>query len=167
MKTRLIPVVSVVMAWAALGATAAIAATPGDSPGAPAAAVAQPANSLNVADYGAIGDGRSEIEAQVARTMQRVLDSYLAGVRIQGVAIKKADPPQSRPRSSSQRGGWVSAKTSLVATVSQSLSSSISAGSPWPACSGRLPSADHSPASSSGANGASAITSAGWPSLPR
>ncbi|WP_186099383.1 glycosyl hydrolase family 28-related protein [Burkholderia gladioli] len=60
MKTRLIPVVSVVMAWAALGATAAIAATPGDSPGAPAAAVAQPANSLNVADYGAIGDGRSD-----------------------------------------------------------------------------------------------------------
>ncbi len=50
----------VVMAWAALGATAAIAATPGDSPGAPAAAVAQPANSLNVADYGAIGDGRSD-----------------------------------------------------------------------------------------------------------
>ncbi|WP_186136886.1 glycosyl hydrolase family 28-related protein [Burkholderia gladioli] len=60
MKTRLIPVVSVVMAWAALGATAAIATTPGDSPGAPAAAVAQPANSLNVADYGAIGDGRSD-----------------------------------------------------------------------------------------------------------
>ncbi|WP_176044726.1 glycosyl hydrolase family 28-related protein, partial [Paraburkholderia phenoliruptrix] len=45
---------------AALGATAAIASTPGDSPGAPAAAVAQPANSLNVADYGAIGDGRSD-----------------------------------------------------------------------------------------------------------
>ncbi len=60
MKTRLIPVASAVMAWAVLGATAAIAATPGDSPGAPAAAVAQPANSLNVADYGAIGDGRSD-----------------------------------------------------------------------------------------------------------
>ena len=42
----------------------------------------------------AIGDRRSEIEGEVARTMQRVLDSYLAGVRIQGVAIKKADPPQ-------------------------------------------------------------------------
>jgi membrane protease subunit HflK len=43
----------------------------------------------------AIGDRRSEIEAEVAQTMQRILDSYEAGVRIQGVAIKQADPPQS------------------------------------------------------------------------
>jgi modulator of FtsH protease HflK len=43
----------------------------------------------------AIGDRRGEIEAEVARTMQRVLDAYQAGVRIQGVAIKKADPPQA------------------------------------------------------------------------
>ena len=43
----------------------------------------------------AIGDRRSEIEAEVAQTMQRILDSYQAGVRIQGVAIKEADPPQS------------------------------------------------------------------------
>lgn len=43
----------------------------------------------------AIGDRRGEIEAEVARMMQRVLDSYQAGVRIQGVAIKKADPPQA------------------------------------------------------------------------
>jgi len=43
----------------------------------------------------AIGDRRSEIEAEVAQTMQRILDSYQAGVQIQGVAIKEADPPQS------------------------------------------------------------------------
>jgi membrane protease subunit HflK len=43
----------------------------------------------------AIGDRRSEIETEVAQTMQRILDSYQAGVRIQGVAIKEADPPQS------------------------------------------------------------------------
>ena len=42
----------------------------------------------------AIGDRRSEIEAEVAQTMQRILDGYNAGVAIQGVAIKKADPPQ-------------------------------------------------------------------------
>jgi membrane protease subunit HflK len=43
----------------------------------------------------AIGDRRSEIEAEVAQTMQRILDGYNAGVTIQGVAIKKADPPQA------------------------------------------------------------------------
>ena len=43
----------------------------------------------------AIGDRRSEIEAEVARTMQRILNGYNAGVTIQGVAIKKADPPQT------------------------------------------------------------------------
>ena len=43
----------------------------------------------------AIGDRRSEIEAEVAQMMQRILDSYKAGVTIQGVAIKKADPPQA------------------------------------------------------------------------
>jgi membrane protease subunit HflK len=43
----------------------------------------------------AIGDRRSEIETEVAQTMQRILDSYHAGVQIQGVAIKEADPPQS------------------------------------------------------------------------
>jgi membrane protease subunit HflK len=41
----------------------------------------------------AIGEGRGEIEARVAESMQRVLDFYQAGVRIQGVAIKQADPP--------------------------------------------------------------------------
>ncbi len=41
----------------------------------------------------AIGDGRSEIESAVQLVMQETLDGYEAGVRIQGVAIKQADPP--------------------------------------------------------------------------
>ena len=43
----------------------------------------------------AIGDRRSEIETEVAQTMQRILNAYNAGVTIQGVAIKEADPPQT------------------------------------------------------------------------
>jgi modulator of FtsH protease HflK len=43
----------------------------------------------------AIGDRRSEIEAEVTQMMQRILNAYRAGVTIQGVAIKKADPPQA------------------------------------------------------------------------
>lgn len=43
----------------------------------------------------AIGDRRSEIETQVAETMQRILNSYSAGITIRGVAIKEADPPQT------------------------------------------------------------------------
>ncbi|HVM23161.1 MAG TPA: FtsH protease activity modulator HflK [Sphingomicrobium sp.] len=43
----------------------------------------------------AIGEGRGEIEARVQETMQRILDGYRAGVTIQGVAIKQADPPQA------------------------------------------------------------------------
>ncbi|WP_294393243.1 FtsH protease activity modulator HflK [uncultured Sphingomonas sp.] len=42
----------------------------------------------------AIGQGRSQIEARVAQRAQELLDSYRAGVVIQGVAIKQADPPQ-------------------------------------------------------------------------
>lgn len=41
----------------------------------------------------AIGDGRSEIEAEVQQLMQDTLDQYQSGVRMQGVAIKQADPP--------------------------------------------------------------------------
>jgi membrane protease subunit HflK len=41
----------------------------------------------------AMGDRRSDIESQVAETMQRILDGYRAGVQVQGVAIKEADPP--------------------------------------------------------------------------
>ena len=42
----------------------------------------------------ALGSGRTRIEAEVQDRMQRVLDSYKAGIRIQGVAIKQADPPE-------------------------------------------------------------------------
>jgi len=41
----------------------------------------------------AIGPQRSQIEGRVAQRMQELLDSYRAGVAIQGIAIKQADPP--------------------------------------------------------------------------
>ncbi|MDR6787509.1 membrane protease subunit HflK [Sphingomonas sp. BE138] len=41
----------------------------------------------------AIGAGRGLIEARVAQVMQQILDSYQAGVRVQGVSIKQASPP--------------------------------------------------------------------------
>ena len=41
----------------------------------------------------AMGDKRSEIEARVADSMQRVLDAYRSGIQVQGVAIQQADPP--------------------------------------------------------------------------
>lgn len=41
----------------------------------------------------AMGPGRTRIEAEVQQRMQQILDSYRAGVLIQGVAIKQADPP--------------------------------------------------------------------------
>ena len=47
----------------------------------------------NVTLQDAIGNRRGEMQAQVAQDMQAVLDSYEAGVSIQGVAIKQADPP--------------------------------------------------------------------------
>lgn len=43
----------------------------------------------------AIGAQRSQIEARVAEIMQQVLDSYRAGIRIQGIAIRQADPPEA------------------------------------------------------------------------
>jgi len=43
----------------------------------------------------ALGAGRNMIEAQVQERMQEILDSYGAGVRIQGVAISLADPPEA------------------------------------------------------------------------
>ncbi len=42
----------------------------------------------------ALGRGRDRIQAQVQERMQAVLDSYRSGVRIEGVAIKQADPPR-------------------------------------------------------------------------
>ncbi|WP_375428658.1 protease modulator HflK [uncultured Sphingomonas sp.] len=42
----------------------------------------------------AIGPGRTLVEQQVRDRMQRVLDEYKSGIRIQGVAVKQADPPE-------------------------------------------------------------------------
>ncbi|RYG32526.1 MAG: protease modulator HflK [Burkholderiales bacterium] len=39
------------------------------------------------------GAGRGEVEQNVRERMQFLLDAYRAGVRVQGVEIKKADPP--------------------------------------------------------------------------
>jgi membrane protease subunit HflK len=41
----------------------------------------------------ALGAGRTAIEQQVELRMQEILDGYRSGIRIQGVAIKQADPP--------------------------------------------------------------------------
>jgi membrane protease subunit HflK len=41
----------------------------------------------------AIGAGRGDIEQRVQLVMQQVLDGYGSGVRVQGVAVKKSDPP--------------------------------------------------------------------------
>ena len=43
----------------------------------------------------AIGAGRSEIESRVQQLMQRTLERYGAGVRIEGIAIKQSDPPEA------------------------------------------------------------------------
>lgn len=40
------------------------------------------------------GQGRSEIEQDVRERMQRTLDDYGAGIRVLGVEIDKADPPE-------------------------------------------------------------------------
>lgn len=49
----------------------------------------------NVNLIDAIGSGRTVVEAEVTQRMQALLDRYGAGVRIQGVAIKRADPPEA------------------------------------------------------------------------
>lgn len=41
----------------------------------------------------ALGAGRTGIEQQVELRMQEILDGYRSGIRVQGVAIKQADPP--------------------------------------------------------------------------
>ncbi len=43
----------------------------------------------------AIGSGRSSLETEVQSRMQRVLDGYRSGVKIQGIAIKQTDPPEA------------------------------------------------------------------------
>jgi len=41
----------------------------------------------------ALGAGRTGIEQNVEQRMQEILDGYGSGIRIQGIAIKQADPP--------------------------------------------------------------------------
>jgi membrane protease subunit HflK len=58
--------------------------------------VAESAMRATVANFDlvqAIGPGRVEIERQVQQRMQALLDEYRAGVIIQGIAIRQADPP--------------------------------------------------------------------------
>jgi modulator of FtsH protease HflK len=58
--------------------------------------VAESAMRASVANFDlvqAIGPGRVEIETQVQARMQELLDEYRAGVSIQGIAIRQADPP--------------------------------------------------------------------------
>ncbi len=58
--------------------------------------VAESAMRATVANFDlvqAIGPGRVEIERQVQLRMQDLLDQYRAGVTIQGIAIRQADPP--------------------------------------------------------------------------
>jgi membrane protease subunit HflK len=43
----------------------------------------------------AMGSGRGAIETQVQQRMQEILDGYGAGIRIQGIAVKQADPPEA------------------------------------------------------------------------
>jgi len=43
----------------------------------------------------AIGPGRIEVEQNVEARMKELLDSYRSGIEVQGVAIKKADPPEA------------------------------------------------------------------------
>ena len=43
----------------------------------------------------ALGAGRTGIEQQVEQRMQEILNSYRSGVRVQGVAIRQADPPRA------------------------------------------------------------------------
>jgi modulator of FtsH protease HflK len=49
----------------------------------------------NVSLNDAIGSGRTAIETEVTQRMQALLDKYRSGVKIQGVAIKRADPPEA------------------------------------------------------------------------
>ncbi|MBO9695514.1 MAG: protease modulator HflK [Sphingopyxis sp.] len=58
--------------------------------------VAESAMRATVANFDlvqAIGPGRVEIERQVQQRMQALLNEYRAGVAIQGIAIRQADPP--------------------------------------------------------------------------
>lgn len=43
----------------------------------------------------AMGDRRADIEDEVSKRMQTILDAYRSGIQIQGIAIKQADPPDA------------------------------------------------------------------------
>jgi membrane protease subunit HflK len=74
------------------------------------------------------GSGRGELQDNVRRRMQAVLDAYRSGVQILGVEIKKADPPnkvagafqevnnaqQDAQKYISQAQGWAQQKIALA-----------------------------------------------------
>lgn len=65
-------------------------------PGETVRATAESAMRAVVATVGlddAIGSGRTAMEQRVQDMMQSILDHYHAGVRVQGVSIRQADPP--------------------------------------------------------------------------
>ena len=58
--------------------------------------VAEAAMRASVAEVSlteAMGSGRAEVEQSTRQRMQAILDAYRSGILIQGVEIKKADPP--------------------------------------------------------------------------
>ncbi|APG63558.1 protease modulator HflK [Sphingorhabdus lutea] len=60
--------------------------------------VAESAMRATIANFplnDAIGPGRGSIEQGVRARMQEILDGYNAGVLVQGIAIRQADPPES------------------------------------------------------------------------
>ncbi len=60
-------------------------------------AVAESAMRATIANFNydtAVGQGRLEIEADVRRRMQAILNSYGSGIHIRSVAIKQSDPPE-------------------------------------------------------------------------
>jgi modulator of FtsH protease HflK len=60
-------------------------------------AVAESAMRETIANYDydtAVGPGRLDVEGGVRERMQKILDGYGSGIRIQSVAIKQSDPPE-------------------------------------------------------------------------
>ena len=51
------------------------------------------------------GSGRAQVEQDVRERMQRILDTYKSGVAVQGVEIKKADPPAQTKAAVQQGAG--------------------------------------------------------------
>jgi len=68
-----------------------------DDPRATVVQVAEAAMRASVAEVPLVdvigGAGRAQIEQNTRDRMQKILDAYQSGVKIQGVEIKKADPP--------------------------------------------------------------------------